>query len=163
MIDLQLVGWKVKHIYRSAIKNSEYVWFKTRLLLMAKETLYVTQSIINNIGASSKSFNQAQSKRMNFFIISQLFEVFLICLNLVNLDCRNSYHNLAVIRSALMYLWSKKNGCVLQTWCKSHRVTLDCIMRDGLKKGVCYEQDVNVSLQEYGIQFLDSSKLKAWW
>ena len=31
----------------------------------------------------------------------------------------------------------------------SHRITLDFIMRDGLKKGVCYKQDVGVSLQEY--------------
>ncbi len=33
----------------------------------------------------------------------------------------------------------------------SHRVTLDCIMKDGLKKGVCYKQVMHVLLREYGI------------
>ena len=32
----------------------------------------------------------------------------------------------------------------------SHRVTLNCIMRDGLKKGVHDKQDVRVSPREYG-------------
>ena len=55
-----------------------------------------------------------------------------------------------MIRSALIYIKSKTNRGVLVTRCNSHRVTLNCTMRDTLKKGMHYKQDVSVSLREYG-------------
>ncbi len=62
------------------------------------------------------------------------------------------YCILAVICAALIYLRSKKNrGVHDKQDVNSLRVTVDCIMRDGLKKGVCYLQDVRVSWREYGI------------
>ncbi len=42
----------------------------------------------------------------------------------------------------------------------SHRVTLDCIMRDALEKGVRYKQDVRISLREYGIILEGSIDIK---
>ena len=54
------------------------------------------------------------------------------------------YRILVVIRSALIYIRSKTNrGVDYKKDVDSHRVTPDCIMRDGLKKGVRYRQDVD--------------------
>ena len=57
-----------------------------------------------------------------------------------------AYRMLAVIRAALIYIRSKTNRrvCYKQD-VDSHRVTLDCMIRDGLKKGVRYKQDVCIS------------------
>ena len=59
------------------------------------------------------------------------------------------YHIVVVIHSTLIYVRSKKErGMRYKPDAHSHRVTQDCIMRDGLKKGVCYKQDVCLSLRE---------------
>ena len=64
-----------------------------------------------------------------------------------------NYHILTVICSVIIYVRSKKVRGALKTGCTLpiyHRVTLDCMMRDGLEKGVYYKQDVHVSPRDYG-------------
>ena len=65
------------------------------------------------------------------------------------------HRTLALIRSALICIRSKT---IRQLYYKldvnSHRVTLDCIIRVGLKKGVRYRPEVCVPLREYGNAFI---------
>ena len=53
------------------------------------------------------------------------------------------------LKKSLVLSLLTKNYEPLQKSLISHRVALDCIMRDGPKKGMRYKQDVRMSPREY--------------